>query len=97
MKNLEHFIDVYINEKDKAKPAKTKFFSKSLTENIEFFKRKFSQSADFSLKYLNLGQTPCAIISIAGMISKDTLTQSVLLPIINFDIKGNKRLRRHCN
>lgn len=88
MKNLERFIDVYINEKDKAKPAKTKFFSKSLTENIEFFKRKFSQSADFSLKYLNLGQTPCAIISIAGMISKDTLTQSVLLPIINFDIKG---------
>lgn len=87
MKKPEYFKEVYIDKKDEKNNVKTHFFSKSLTENIEFFKRKFSQSADFSLKYLNLGQTQCAVISIAGMINKDTLTQSVLMPIINFESK----------
>ena len=85
---IEYFKETYIYGKNKVNEEKIKFFSKSLVENIEYFKRKFHESADLCVKYLNIGNTKSAIITISGMVSKDTLTQSVVYPIITNEIKG---------
>lgn len=96
MKYVKHFIDVYINGKHKQKPPKSKgFFSKSLEENIEFFKREFGESADLSIKYINIQDVPGALITIGGMVNKDTLTQSVMLPIINSKIEGKTCIEKY--
>ena len=85
---IEYFKETYIYGKNKVNKEKIKFFSKSLIENIEYFKRKFHESADLCIKYLNIGNIESAIITISGMISKDTLTQSVVYPLITNEIKG---------
>ncbi len=88
MKYIKHFMDVYVKNKDKKPPKSNGFFSKSLTENIEFFKRKFGESADLSIKNLNVSNVKCALITIAGLVNKDTITQSIMFPIINSKVEG---------
>ncbi len=87
---LRHFKEVYLNPKSSgANTEKSRFFSKSLTENLEYFKREFNDTIDLSIKYIDISGVNSAIITISGMISKDTFTQSVMNPIINSKIVGN--------
>ncbi len=89
MRYLEHFRNIYIRGKEKKEEAKSKgFLSKSLVENVEFFKREFGQAADLSIKYLSIENVPSALITIGGMVDKNTLTNSVMVPIIESEIKG---------
>ena len=90
MRYFQHFIDVYLNDKKKKpKNQNLGFFSKSLTENIELFKREFGQTADLSIKYINIAGVKSALITIGGMVDKEVLTSSVMFPIINSKIEGN--------
>ena len=91
---IDYFKETYIYGKNKVSKEKIKFFSKSLVENIEYFKRKFHDSADLCIKYLNIDNIESAIITISGMVSKDTLTQSVVYPIITKEIKGTSPLEK---
>lgn len=87
---IKHFIDVYIHGKNqKPQPKSRGFLSKSLSENIEFFKREFGETADLSIKYLNISGVSSAFITIGGMVDKNTLTNSVIFPIVQADIKGS--------
>lgn len=87
---IKHLKQVYFNSKNKSdKSVTSNFFSNSLTENLEYFKREFNDTADLSIKYIDICDVKSAIITISGMISKDTFTQSVMNPIINSKIKGN--------
>ncbi len=81
---MKHFLDVYIYNKNSKKNIvkDKKFFSRSLCENVEFFKREFGETADLSIKYLNIKDVQSALITIGGMVNKDTLTLSVMKPII---------------
>ncbi len=86
---LGHFKDVYCSpSKGHNDKSGNKFFSKSLVQNLEYFKREFSDSIDLTIKYIEISGVKSALITIAGMVSKDTLTQSVMLPIIKSDVKG---------
>lgn len=87
---IKHFKEVYLKPNNKsADNEKHKFLSKSLTENLEYLKRELNETADLSIKYIEISGVSSAIITISGMISKDTFTQSVMNPIINSQIKGD--------
>lgn len=93
---IKHFIDVYINGKNqKPQPKSRGFLSKSLSENIEFFKREFGNTADLSIKYLNIQEVPSAFITIGGMVDKNTLTNSVIFPIVQAKIKGSTNKEKY--
>lgn len=90
MRYFQHFIDVYLTDKKKKiKSTNLGFFSKSLTENIELFKREFGETSDLSIKYINIAGVKSAVITIGGMVNKEILTSSVMFPIINSKILGN--------
>lgn len=93
---FEHFKDVYCGVSKKSKnESSVKFFSKSLDENIEYFKRAFGDSIDFTVKYIEIAGIMSALVTIAGMVSKDTLTQSVMFPITNSDVKGSTPIEKY--
>lgn len=63
----------------------------NLEKNIEYLKNLTHNSADFTVRNFNIDNkdlTPCAIITIEGMVSKETLTLSVVNPIINADYRN---------
>lgn len=99
MSYMRHFLDVYIynknNKKDIVKDKK--FFSRSLCENVEFFKREFGETADLSIKYLNIKDVQSALITMGGMVNKDTLTLSVMKPIVQEQdkIQGNTNQEKY--
>lgn len=88
MNFAKYFSEVYLSKNNKLEDRSVRFFSSSLAENVEFFKREFDESADLSVRYIDVSGVSSAVITIGGMISKDTLTQSVVMPIIYSDIKG---------
>lgn len=59
----------------------------SLKENISTLKKMFKNSADFTVREMNLkGQCSIksAIITIEGMCGKDTLALSVINPLLDY-------------
>lgn len=96
MNLIKYFTNTYINNGTKSKPLKTRrFFSESITENLECFKREFDESADLCIKHIDIAGVKSAVITIAGMVSKDTLTQSVVVPIIRAHVKGSTPLEKY--
>ncbi len=80
---MRHFLNTYVYNKNQKNVQKNKkFFSRLLCENIEFIKREFGDTADLSIKYLKIKDISSALITIGGMVNKDTLTHSVMKPII---------------
>lgn len=62
-----------------------------LTENLDYMKKEFGVSADFTVRKFVLDcEVPCAVITMEGMINKETLAQSVLNPLIRFGTNGLK-------
>ena len=52
---IKHLKQVYFNSKNKSdKSVTSNFFSNSLTENLEYFKREFNDTADLSIKYIDI-------------------------------------------
>lgn len=91
MSFMKHFMNVYVKGKNKDSTSikNRGFISKSLTENIEFFKREFGETADLSIKQINIENVPSALITIGGMVDKTALTNSVMIPISQAKIQGN--------
>ena len=93
---IKHFIDVYVNSPKKVNSSKPRrFFSASLTENLECFKREFDESIDLCIKHIDVSGVSTAVITISGMVNKDTLTQSVVGPITRASIKGETILEKY--
>ena len=80
------------SEKNFNKPKE--FFSKSIQRNVQKFKIEFDSSADLCIKYINLEGINCAVITLSGMVNKDTVAISVVNPIINANIKGETPLEK---
>ncbi|MEE0266252.1 MAG: spore germination protein [Acutalibacteraceae bacterium] len=53
-----------------------------LDNNINYLKDKFNGSADFTVRYLTVNNVRCAIITMEGMCNKDTLSLTVLNPLL---------------
>lgn len=83
---IKYFKKVYLSEKPKPKKENANFFVKQLTENLERFKIAFKGSSDLSVRYLDVSGTKSAVISIDGMIDKNIVAQSLLMPVINANV-----------
>lgn len=66
----------------------TKFFSKMLFENVEYFKHQFGEKSDLIIRQLTIDDTNAAVISVSGMVDKDALTRCVIAPVTTFKIVG---------
>lgn len=95
MSFINYFKKTYIDPKPKHRNGNKKFFSSSLFENVEKFKRDFDESADLSIRYLDINGISSALITIAGMINKDTFTHTVVNPIIHTKIIGKTPMEKY--
>lgn len=66
--------------------------SENIEENKAFFKGKFENAMDFLLRELDLHGTKAALFSLDGMVSKQTITLSVLNPLLHAElVPGNSQ------
>ena len=59
-----------------------KRFSASLSENVLLFHQAFDASMDFVLREFEITGTKAALITIDGLVNKQTIAQSILNPIL---------------
>ncbi len=95
MSFISYFKRVYLDKPKKATVPDVRFFSESLTENVEFFKREFGGSADLSIRYIRIADIDSALITIGGMVDKETLTHSVVTPVTQSEILGNTKKEKY--
>lgn len=95
MNFVKYLKEVYTKKQKSHKLPVVKFLSKSLTENIEIFKREFDESGDLSIRYMRVSDIDCAVITIAGMIDKETLTHSVIAPVTRLEIFGKTKQEKY--
>ena len=76
-----------IKDNDVSRRRPQKLFE-SIDKNIEYLKSLFDESADFTVREFYLSKNKCAIITIEGMINKDTFAESVLNPVIRYGDGG---------
>ena len=69
--------------KNRCQHQKTHRLKTSLEDNIIYFKEQFNESADLTIRHINISGTHGAIITIEGMVDKNTLSESVTTPIMN--------------
>ena len=55
---------------------------KSLDKNLLYLKNIFSDSEDLTIREFNIQDKKAAVVTIEGMIDKETLTSSVMMPIL---------------
>ena len=60
-----------------------KRFTKSLCENVLLFQQAFDESMDFVLREFEITGTKAALITMDGLVNKQTIAQSILNPILN--------------
>ncbi len=95
---LSHLKKTYYNSNQNSENQNKDsdvFFSKSLSQNVGYLKNRFGNSIDFIVKYIDFSGVESAVITIAGMVNKDTLTHSVMIPLLNADVKGNTPLEKY--
>ena len=62
--------------------AEPKLFSKSIVENMVRFQGAFDDSMDFIVREFKITGTPAALLSIEGLVDKQTVAQSIMNPIL---------------
>lgn len=81
-------IQISSNEKTSQTPKKH-FISGSLTESISLFQNKFGTSEDLTIRQMRILDVDSAIITIAGLVNKETLGNNVMNRIpTNLDFHG---------
>lgn len=57
----------------------------NLDKNVGYLREKFNSSADFTVRYLTVNTVRSAIITMEGMCNKDTLSLTVLNPLLTHE------------
>ena len=93
---IKTLIDLYTKPTIKKRENQNdKAIEESLSENIKYFKDQFDGSADLTVREIDIDGTKAAIISIEGMINKETLANSVINPIMRGDYKKKDALDKY--
>lgn len=80
---IKSFVDIYMSKGNAEKqPEESKNISKDLTESIIYFRKEFDGSSDLTIREIDISGTRAAIITIEGMVNKETLANSVTNPIL---------------
>ncbi len=77
------------DENNYKKEKKKQSLSASLEKNIDYFKNSFDNSSDLTIRQIKISGTNAAIITIEGMINKETFASSVMNPIVYAFCKEN--------
>ncbi len=88
---IKKFIENYESQQKKENEKKTEkkhFISNSLTESLSFFKNKFGSSEDLTIRKIRIMDLDSAIITIGGLVNKETLGNNVMNRI-SADMKFN--------
>ena len=76
--------DIYTHSRQKPYVQKKTMLSKSLCENISYFKTAFSDSADLTVREISLSGISGAVISIDNMTDKQVLAEGILMPLFSY-------------
>lgn len=80
---FKNLIHRYTTREPSPSAADTKqALSESLDWNLDFFRDKFDGSADLTIREMEIEGTKAAVITIEGMINKETLANAVINPIM---------------
>lgn len=83
-KFIKKIEDFYMRNKNPIiKSDKKHFLSKILKQNLECFRKEFDQSSDLTIREMDIASFDGAIITIEGMVNKQTLANSVVNHIVN--------------
>ena len=93
---IKDFKNLYMkpNKSESNKQVK-KFLSKILKENIEHFKKEFGQSADLTIREMEIAGLDGAIITMEGMVDKRTLATSVVNQIVNTKFNEDTPMKKY--
>lgn len=69
-------------EEKNDKKEKKQMLSTSLEKNLDYFKKSFDESADLTIRPMKILNTEAAVITMEGMINKETFANSVLNPVV---------------
>ena len=72
----------YADKKNPITTTQYTHITDNLDKNINYLKDKFNGSADFTVRYLTVNNVRCGIITMEGMCNKDTLSLTVLNPLL---------------
>lgn len=59
----------------------------SIKETISLFKNEFDSSADLTIREFYIGKTKACVITMEGMVDKETLAESVIIPIMRSNLE----------
>lgn len=76
------FLQYNVNDKNDIRQKEQHCLSNSLEKNIEYFKSSFDESADLTIRQIKVLDTSASIITMEGMINKETFANSVMNPIV---------------
>lgn len=84
MNSILDYLKNYFYPDKKVPANKPRYTSigDNLDKNIEYLKDKFNNSADFTVRYLTVNKVKSAILTMEGMCNKDTLSLTVLNPLL---------------
>ena len=63
-----------------------KILSRSLVDNLVAIRQEFAESADLTIREFKITNSNAAILSLEGMVNKETISHSILNPIVGAPI-----------
>ena len=82
MKLLRNLMQKFEAENEPLKEAKKQLLTAALEKNLDYFKKSFDESADLTIRPIEILNTSAAIITMEGMINKEMFATSVMNPIV---------------
>lgn len=70
---------------------KTRKLVKSLKDNLDIMRADFDESADFTVREMKVKGVDIAVITVEGMVNKETLAISVINPVLTEDYRFRSR------
>lgn len=90
LNKLKKIFESYNKQKESNLPKKKRFISTSLTESISIFEDEFGNTEDLTIRRMKIMGLDGAVITIDGMVNKETLGNNVMNRIPNdLNINGS--------
>lgn len=93
---IKNFTNIYSSPNQKDKPVKSKnLLSENILDNIIYLRKEFDGSVDLTIREFEISGTKAAIITIEGMINKETFANSVINPILMSDLSQKSAIEKY--
>lgn len=87
---IKNTFNFYNKQQENKKSPGKEFISTSLTESVSMFEKEFGATEDFMIRKMKIMKLDAAIITISGMVNKETLGNNVMNRIpADLNIEGS--------